>query len=155
MKALSIRQPWAGLVVLGIKDVENRTWDVIYRGPLAVHAGQGEDQEAWALLERGTAEPWASARERLRRTTNNAPMERVRRLPAFSRGCVVGRVVLVGVTDGRRERATSAWAEPDCRHWHLAEAVPLQTPVRWRGQLGLFDIPDGVALGDVPARAFR
>ena len=26
MKAISIKQPWASLIVHGIKDVENRTW---------------------------------------------------------------------------------------------------------------------------------
>lgn len=26
MKAISIKQPWAYLIVYGIKDIENRTW---------------------------------------------------------------------------------------------------------------------------------
>ncbi len=37
MKAISIRQPWAWLVVVGIKDIENRTWSK-HRGPLLIHA---------------------------------------------------------------------------------------------------------------------
>src|SRR5262245_43664932 len=40
MYALSIRQPWASLIVAGIKDVENRTWRMAYRGPLLIHASQ-------------------------------------------------------------------------------------------------------------------
>jgi hypothetical protein len=39
MKALSIRQPWAHLVVTGRKRVENRAWATRYRGPLIIHAG--------------------------------------------------------------------------------------------------------------------
>jgi hypothetical protein len=39
-KALSIRQPWAHLIVAGIKQIENRTWTTRYRGPLLIHAGQ-------------------------------------------------------------------------------------------------------------------
>ena len=39
MKALSIRQPWAELIVAGLKDIENRTWPTDYRGPLLIHAG--------------------------------------------------------------------------------------------------------------------
>jgi hypothetical protein len=39
MKALSIRQPWAHLVVMGEKRIENRTWSTRYRGPILVHAG--------------------------------------------------------------------------------------------------------------------
>ncbi len=27
MRTLSVQQPWASLIVYGIKDVENRTWD--------------------------------------------------------------------------------------------------------------------------------
>lgn len=38
MKALSIRQPWAWLIAGGYKDVENRRWRTLYRGPLLIHA---------------------------------------------------------------------------------------------------------------------
>ena len=41
MKALSIRQPWAWLIVHGHKDIENRTWFSGYSGPLLIHAGKG------------------------------------------------------------------------------------------------------------------
>jgi hypothetical protein len=43
MKALSVRQPWAWLLVAGIKPIENRTWFINYRGPLLIHAGQAPD----------------------------------------------------------------------------------------------------------------
>lgn len=39
IRALTIRQPWASLVVSGTKDVENRTWKTSYRGTLLIHAG--------------------------------------------------------------------------------------------------------------------
>lgn len=38
--ALSIRQPWAWLIVNGHKDIENRTWAAGLRGPFLIHAGQ-------------------------------------------------------------------------------------------------------------------
>lgn len=38
--ALSIRQPWAWLIVHGFKDIENRDWPTNFRGRLLVHAGQ-------------------------------------------------------------------------------------------------------------------
>lgn len=42
MKALSIKQPWASLIVHGIKDVENRTWRTHYRGKIYIHSsGKG------------------------------------------------------------------------------------------------------------------
>ena len=39
MKALSVRNPWAWLIVQGLKDIENRTWQTSYRGPVLIHAG--------------------------------------------------------------------------------------------------------------------
>lgn len=41
MKALSIRQPWAWLIVNGYKDVENRTWPTNVRGTVLIHAAKG------------------------------------------------------------------------------------------------------------------
>jgi hypothetical protein len=41
MLALSIRQPWAWLIVNGWKDIENRTWSTKVRGRILVHAGKG------------------------------------------------------------------------------------------------------------------
>lgn len=38
MKAISIRQPWAWLIVNGFKDIENRSWDTKYRGAVLIHA---------------------------------------------------------------------------------------------------------------------
>ena len=40
MKALSILQPWAWLIVTGAKDIENRTWRTDFRGPVLIHAGK-------------------------------------------------------------------------------------------------------------------
>lgn len=40
MRTLSIRQPWAWLIVNGHKDIENREWSTQYRGPVLVHAGK-------------------------------------------------------------------------------------------------------------------
>jgi hypothetical protein len=37
-RALSLRQPWAWLVVNGYKDIENRSWRTDHRGPLLIHA---------------------------------------------------------------------------------------------------------------------
>lgn len=38
MRALSLRQPWAWLVVNGYKDIENRSWKTNRRGRIYVHA---------------------------------------------------------------------------------------------------------------------
>lgn len=41
MKALSIRQPWASLIVSGSKDIENRSWPTKVRGRVLIHAAKG------------------------------------------------------------------------------------------------------------------
>lgn len=50
LPALSIRQPWAWLIVAGHKDIENRSWQSQYRGPVLIHAGktpaEGDDLDA-------------------------------------------------------------------------------------------------------------
>jgi hypothetical protein len=38
MKIITIRQPWAHLIVNGGKSIENRTWATSYRGPVLIHA---------------------------------------------------------------------------------------------------------------------
>lgn len=38
MKVLTLHQPWASLVALGVKSIETRSWPTQYRGPLAIHA---------------------------------------------------------------------------------------------------------------------
>jgi hypothetical protein len=40
VKCLSVRQPWAWLLVNGWKNIENRTWATNVRGRVAIHAGK-------------------------------------------------------------------------------------------------------------------
>lgn len=40
MRALTVCQPYAELIARGVKRVENRTWEMLYRGPLLIHAGK-------------------------------------------------------------------------------------------------------------------
>lgn len=60
MKALSIRQPWAWLIINGafnkigtheFKDVENRCWYSDYRGRLYIHASKTFDWDALIFLK--------------------------------------------------------------------------------------------------------
>lgn len=53
MKALSIKEPWAWLIVQGIKDIENRTWRTNYRGRVLIHASRSFDQRGYDWLVAG------------------------------------------------------------------------------------------------------
>jgi hypothetical protein len=45
MKAITILQPWAGLIPAGAKTIETRSWATKYRGPIAIHAAKDQDKE--------------------------------------------------------------------------------------------------------------
>lgn len=46
--ALSIRQPWAWLILNAGKNIENRTWPTRFRGRVLIHASKGCTQSEWA-----------------------------------------------------------------------------------------------------------
>jgi hypothetical protein len=102
MKALSIRQPWAWLVVNGIKTVENRTWSTDFRGRVLVHAGQ-----KFALS--------ADEYERLRDDLNQGLEEdqETIRLPErpedFQFGGIVGSVEIVGCVTECDDEYDALW----------------------------------------------
>ena len=46
MKVLTIKQPFASLIIEGLKEYEFRTWKTKYRGEFLIHAGKGIDKKA-------------------------------------------------------------------------------------------------------------
>lgn len=51
MKVISIKQPWASLIILGYKTYEFRTWKTKYRGKLLIHASKTIDKKALQRFE--------------------------------------------------------------------------------------------------------
>jgi activating signal cointegrator 1 len=119
-KALSVRQPWASLIVCGLKTIEVRSWSTSYRGPLYIHAAKSldemamnrfqlEDPPTGALLgtvelvrvQRFTAEMWEEFADR---HLDNGP---------FREGLYA---------------------------WHLKEARLLPEPIAYRGDRSLFPV---------------
>ncbi len=52
MKAITIRQPWATLIMQGVKKYEFRSWKTNFRGEVLIHAGKGIDKEAVERLKK-------------------------------------------------------------------------------------------------------
>ena len=53
MKAITIKQPWASLIVSGLKDIENRTWSCPkkYLGKrVLIHAAKTSVKKGWSAL---------------------------------------------------------------------------------------------------------
>jgi len=102
-------QPWASLIVAGIKDVENRSSRTKYRGRLGIHAGNGVDRDG------------LDARGHL--------LDR-----EVIHGTLIGSVTLVDCI----EHSRSKWAKPGMWHWRLADSRKLVHPRPMPGRLGLW-----------------
>lgn len=136
--ALSIRQPWAWLIVrpdlIGearaaaikagiLKDIENRTWSTRFRGRFLIHAAQGmtrREYEDCVFFSRS-------------RGLN----ETFPRREAMERGGIVGAATLVDCVPPALRK--SPWHMEMQVGFQLADAEPL--PFRpYKGSLGFFKV---------------
>lgn len=140
MKALTVQQPWAWAIFHG-KDIENRTQQWTYRGPLAIHAGM-----RWS--SRGAHSPLVT---RARDPYN--PPEALN-ASTFEMGVVLGVVDLVDVHPSAGCCAPwgeSAYVEHGGRerrqivHLVLENARLLAEPIPCKGALGLWTPPADIA----------
>ncbi len=115
LKALTLRQPWAWLVVNGFKDIENRIWATRHRGPLLIHAGTSRVDLHWDVKEE-IEEDFG-----------------IRIPEEYDIGGVIGVVDLVDcVTDH-----PSPWFAADCYGWVLDNSRRL--PIKeCKGKLKIF-----------------
>ena len=62
--ALSVKQPWAALIVSGRKTIEVRTWGTTIRGSVLIHAGKIPDKrtEAWDWIDSPELEAMAGVK---------------------------------------------------------------------------------------------
>lgn len=102
-RMLSLRQPWAWVVVFGGKDIENRSWKTDYRGDILIHASKTMTRSEYrrvhdfALLH-GVSIPNASA---------------------LDFGGIIGRATLVDIL-----QPTAVDARGERRRWHLPPDSP-------------------------------
>lgn len=134
MKALTVQQPWASLL-LGIapvlsdgtrptlKNCENRSWSTTYRGNLLIHAGQAFDREALKFFYDGQGE------------------ER------FPRGVILGMVHLDRLVPPHDD-ARTPWQARDHWKWMVSRPRVFSRYIPWRGQQGIFEVdhPDVLAM---------
>jgi hypothetical protein len=122
VKALSVKNPWAYLIIHGfdfgpesggfmIKDVENRTWYTGYRGPLLIHCSKYLDSNIpWDRLPHGV--DWKEYN-----------------------GRIIGGANLINCVKNSKSR----WAEPGLWHWVLENPRPLKAKIEVPGSLGLWE----------------
>jgi hypothetical protein len=120
MKALSVRQPFADLIVSGLKPIENRTWRTSHRGLLYIHAGTQKHSMRHAEIE---------YRFGVRLAKNHRAY-----------GAIIGHVELVDIV----EESSSRWFDGPYG-WVFVNPARIE-PIPYLGMQGLFSIN----LGSVP-----
>ena len=115
MKALSVREPWATLIVRYGKNVENRTWQMRHRGPLVICASKVVDGPALDFYTKR----WPGLPSEV--------------MPGLAVGCVL----VIGCDE---VDVGSPWEMPGQWHIRLANPQPFVRPFPITGRLGLFDV---------------
>lgn len=127
LRALTVHEPFATVIVRGWKDVENRPWPWPQTLPLgtriAIHASRrpmfGSDSADRALrlmLTRGVGD--------------------------LAHSAIIGTVRVTACT---HNDVPSEWAVPGQWHWLLNDAQLLDEPIPCRGHLSLWHVPDEIA----------
>jgi len=122
VKALSLKQPWADLIVSGVKPIENRRWKSSYRGRLLIHASKTWDNEGAKWI----CEKFPYLKDFVNFSTH-------------LRGYLIGSVEMTACV----EKHSSPWFfgpygfifQSACE-WGRERAIP------YKGQLGIFEVPD-------------
>lgn len=126
MKALSLTQPWANALFLGLKTWETRSWQTSYRGLLLIHAAKSFPSYAKTFAE---TERMAGRGE--------TPM---------ALGAIIGAVELVNIIPTVEASSLSAIERlygdfaPGRFAWRLANPKRFDKPYPWKGALGLFEV---------------
>jgi hypothetical protein len=149
MKALTVWQPWASLIMIGAKPNEFRTWDYRERNPrlvnerIVIHAGVREmrPQEIAVLIQELEAGRGSLVRD--------LALPLLRRV--FSahkcRGVLPLGAVLGTVTLGKPFRCSNGF-DPDSDRidhhkwaWPVRDPDPFVPAIEWKGKQGFWDFP--------------
>ncbi len=127
MRALSVRQPWAELIISGLKLFELRSRPTRVRGRIWIHAALRVERE-W-LTVAGMDEAQAVTGALI------GSVEIIDCMPLNDH--IVRELQAAGPFFGELSRATGYV-------WRLAAPRRLDSPIRWRGALGFFHVPSSV-----------
>lgn len=124
MIAISIRQPWANLILKGGKDIENRNWSTRVRGRVLVHAAKGctgaELDDALSFAEKACGVRYSVD------------------LKTIERGGIVGSVEIVDCVT----QSDSPWF---VGNFGFVLRNPIKLPfIPLKGHLGFFKVDDGL-----------
>lgn len=156
MKAISLWQPWASAIAVGAKRIETRSWATHYRGRIAIHAAKRLVKSELAMLERWGDWQAVFATSRYAVDFLRLPFGAVVAVADLVDCVPYNRLNLSALAELRHHEGQPAyphWTErrlgnygPGRYGWMLENVRPI-TPIPYRGEQGLFIIPDHVFEG--------
>ena len=139
MNAISIKQPFALLIAIGLKTIETRSWKTDYRGKLLICAAQ--DAHTGFYLSGDKKRPCEYFVSKIRKATNQHL--------AFGHAIAISNLVDVRPMKKEDERKALIPFFPDAYAWVLENTQIIKTPFPITGQMGIFnaEIPNNINLG--------
>jgi len=135
MKALSIKQPYASLIAMGIKDVENRSRRTLYRGRILIHA----PASLHIRMKSGHLANILTDEQMLKMHLNKfrSMLDRSGNIDkGIITSAIIGEVDIVDCISN----SNSVWAEENSYHWILENAHLYDEPIlNIKGKLGLWE----------------
>lgn len=140
-KVLSIKQPWASMIVRGLKRFEVRSWSTAYRGPLIIHASQ-------AAPTRAFADEVFDENPELGKLMAKVGMSSLEDLRALPRSALVGVVTLKDVlTSDAVAKVTTVddatvlgGLDHENTYWLLQNAIEIEPISGINGKLNLWEL---------------
>ena len=129
MKTLSVKNPFAFLICVGVKDVENRTWKTNYRGKILIHVPSRNYDPA-------DISELLSLKQIYNLAGKGIKPEQHELCSKKRASCIIGTAVLKDCV----QDSNSLWAERDCWHWIMENPMLFDKPIEnVKGKLGLWD----------------
>ena len=123
MKALTIKQPWAQLIIEGYKKYEFRSWKTKYRGKILIHAGSTLEKDMVSRFKDYNI--------------------------SYTKGAIIGEAtledcILVDEKFNEELRSIDPIVYGRSNHvetyaWKLTNIIKYEKPIEIKGQLGLWN----------------
>lgn len=127
MKVLTIKEPWASLIINGYKKYEFRSWKTKYRGKILIHAGMSLEKDAAKRFSEYNLE--------------------------YYKGAIIGEAtitdcILVDTKFNEELRKINPLVYARSNHvetyaWKLENIKKYDKPIYIKGKLGLWNYEDG------------
>jgi len=152
MKTISIWQPHASLIVLGLKPFETRSWPAwksLIGQRIGIHAGKALDdlQDLTEyLVQRDAGEERDEAFDAYVTALKAAGFKHLREMP---RGAILGSAVLAECIPTEKLTDPGYFGDftPGRFAWRMEDPIILPSPVPFVGKQGFFEVPDVVFSG--------